>query len=174
MAVRIRQMNIAYVPVQDRLLFRVNTTENSEYRLWFTRHFLRALWPEIVKVLSADPQIQSLDDNEQKEAVLSFKHETAVSQSNFSRKYDDNVVQRPLGVSPLLVSTLRIKTTAPGSIILAFQNARAGGVELSMEQNLLHSFCQLLIDTVNKAQWDLDLRIVRTAVAEYNENRVLN
>jgi hypothetical protein len=174
MAVRIRQLNIAYVPVQDRLLLRVNTTENSEYRLWFTRHFIRVLWPEVIKILTADPQVQVQGDKQKKQAVLSFKHEKALSQSNFSRKYDENVEDRPLGTSPLLVSVMRIKATDSAATVLAFQNPQGRGVELFMDQDLLHSFCKLLCDTVEKANWELNLNPLQAPIADYSENRVLN
>ena len=33
----IKQLNASYLVNEDRILFRFNTTEQAEYRLWFTR-----------------------------------------------------------------------------------------------------------------------------------------
>lgn len=172
---RIRQLNLAYVPLQDRILLRVNTNENTEFRMWFTRNFIRILWPELVNLLAADPQIQVQTNDHNKKAVLSFKHEQAVSQSNFSKKYNEEVNVRPLGSVPLLVSALKIKPGRGGSSVMVFQSPRSQGIELVMDQDLLHSFCKLLQDTVNKADWDLHLSLGQTWEQEVGEtHRVLN
>jgi tRNA 5-methylaminomethyl-2-thiouridine biosynthesis bifunctional protein len=42
---QIRQLQVACDHLQDRLLLRVATQADEEYRIWLTRRFLRDLWP---------------------------------------------------------------------------------------------------------------------------------
>jgi hypothetical protein len=37
----ITQFNATYTPEEDRVLFRFNTSESQEYRLWLTRLIVR-------------------------------------------------------------------------------------------------------------------------------------
>ena len=37
------QINVSYVPGEDRLLLRVSTTGGDEYRVWLTRRFVSLL-----------------------------------------------------------------------------------------------------------------------------------
>ena len=39
MSDHLHQINISYVPVEDRLMMRINTKQGIEYRVWLTRRF---------------------------------------------------------------------------------------------------------------------------------------
>ena len=41
----IHQLSARYNQEQDRILVRINSTEGTEMRLWFTRRLTLALWP---------------------------------------------------------------------------------------------------------------------------------
>ncbi|MBT5938891.1 MAG: hypothetical protein HOG95_03110, partial [Rhodospirillaceae bacterium] len=40
----LHQMTAEYNPAEDRILFRVNTVEKTEYRVWLTRRLVRQIW----------------------------------------------------------------------------------------------------------------------------------
>ena len=51
MSEKIHQMQITFVPVQDRLMFRLNTTAQTEFKLWFTRRYVKLLWQVLQQML---------------------------------------------------------------------------------------------------------------------------
>ena len=40
---QIHQMSVTYLPEQDRILMRINTTEGEEMRMWLTRRLMVGL-----------------------------------------------------------------------------------------------------------------------------------
>ena len=48
---QIRQLQIANDHLQDRLILRIATQADEEYRIWFTRRFLRELWPHLAGLI---------------------------------------------------------------------------------------------------------------------------
>ena len=49
---QIHQMSVTYLPEQDRILMRINTTEGEEMRMWLTRRLMVGLWPLLSKLLT--------------------------------------------------------------------------------------------------------------------------
>ena len=48
---QLHQMQITYVPVEDRLLYRVNTKHRQEFRFWMTRRYVKLLWKGLIDIL---------------------------------------------------------------------------------------------------------------------------
>ena len=85
---RLHQMTMSYVAAEDRILFRLSTTSESEYRMWFTRRFVRILWGALIQVLERHPTIRDDMSKNVKEAVLGMQHQEAVQQSDFQQPDD--------------------------------------------------------------------------------------
>ena len=51
----IHQIQMAYQPVEDRILVRVSSTELAEFRFWMTRRYVKLLWTVLLKLLERDP-----------------------------------------------------------------------------------------------------------------------
>ena len=51
-SMQIHQMSVTYLPEQDRILMRINTTEGEEMRMWLTRRLMVGLWPLLTKLLT--------------------------------------------------------------------------------------------------------------------------
>ena len=54
---RLHQLKIEFDAGQDRLLMRVSTASSEEALLWLTRRGVLRLWPLLVGVAEAEPQI---------------------------------------------------------------------------------------------------------------------
>lgn len=39
----ITQLNATYVPLEDRVLFKLNTVDSNEFRLWLTRNMVQEI-----------------------------------------------------------------------------------------------------------------------------------
>ena len=138
---------------------RIKTSDESEFRFWLTRRYVKLLWPIVVKMLEADQQIAVQDDPVAKSAVLSFQHEEALQQSDFSTQFKEETSTLPLGETPIVLAKIQLKRRADGANLLCMHPEKGEGIELAMNRQLLHSFSKLLVDAVAGAQWDMELRI---------------
>ncbi|MFN0042911.1 MAG: hypothetical protein ACKVSF_06830 [Alphaproteobacteria bacterium] len=90
MANALHQINLKFVPEQDRILLRVRTQGGEEVALSLTRRFVRALWPALLDALGRDPKISShAPTPDARQAVMAFRHEHAVKSSDFSQPYKE-------------------------------------------------------------------------------------
>ena len=170
---RLNQIQCRFVPLDDRLLLRISTTDRREFRFWMTRRFVKLLWPVLARMLAATPVVKATSDPHSRQAILAFQHETALSQSDFSQPFDDCEVQLPLGDSPVLLARIQLKEADGGTQILCLHPEDGDGVELTLDQNLLHAFSRLITDAVNKAEWELPA-LVTAAPAAATAGIVLN
>lgn len=156
---RLSQLHARYDNFEDRVLLAVSTTDRAEFKFWFTRHFVRKLWPSLLRALAADPVVRTQSSDETKRALLSFQHSNAVADTNFARPYEDDAVEQPLGSEPLLAASAHIKAMDDGTeITLSTRDGK--GLEIALNSRVLHSLCKLLADTADQARWDLHLNVI--------------
>jgi hypothetical protein len=156
---QLHQIQIQFVPREDRALLRIKTTDKSEFRFWMTRRYVKLLWPVVVKMLEADQQIQLQENQAAKSAVLSFQHEKALQKSDFSTQFAEDSSNLPLGETPVLLARIQLKRRDDGGNVLCMHPEKGEGIELGLNEVLLHSFTKLLADAVSVSGWDVDLKI---------------
>lgn len=159
---QLSQVNLRYHPLEDRLLLRVRSADDVEYRLWITRRYVKALWPVLLRMVESDDRIRLQQDRQSRKHVLSFQHEHAVSQTDFKTRYREGSAETPLGEAPVLLTRIQfkqVKVQGKPKRVLSLQPAEGKGLEMTMSDVLLHSFMKLLADTVKTAGWELDLGI---------------
>ena len=156
---RLHQLKLDYIPEQDRLLLRVSTHNQLEVRLWLTRRALRLLWPRLVQMVSSSPEIALQSNPEARNALVGMQHEQALSRANFSKSFDEVPREMPLGAEPLLVVNIRTTKDSAGRQVLGLLPQRGQGINLTLDNTLLHSFCKLLQDVVAKSEWDIVLQL---------------
>lgn len=172
MTSRLSQLHAQYDNFEDRIVLAVSTTDRAEFKFWLTRHFVRKLWPSLVRALSSDPVVQTQASEQGKKALLSFQHSSAVEDTNFSKPYEDNAVEQPLGDEPLLAASAHIKAMDDGTeITLGTRDGK--GLEIALNPRVLHSLCKLLQDTSEQARWGLDL-VVGEEAAPVEARGMLN
>ena len=151
----LHQFRIEFVPAEDRLLFRMSTTDGSEVRLWFTRRLVKRAWPLLNTLLERDPQVVTQSDPLARRSVVAFQRDAAVAQTDFSKKYETGEARTlPLGDAPVLVTKLSATPTGNGHR-LSFAPDKGNVVNITLNAQYLHSFCHLLQQAVGKADWDL-------------------
>jgi len=160
---RLRQIRIDFLPEPDRLLLRIATDDESELRFWFTRRYVRGLWPALVQMIQVVGAAREHADPETRKALLEFEHEKAVRQADFATPYQ-SAKNLPLGVEPLLVTRLRVGPDGKGNAVLAMHPAQGQGIDLTMDAMLLHSFTRLLQNAVAKTDWDLDVHLPKSTI----------
>jgi hypothetical protein len=171
---QLHQMQLRYIPIQDRLLFRLNTLERQEYQLWFTRRYTKLLWRALMNLLEELQDEGEVFNAQARAAKVSFQHEQAVSEADFAKPYEHGLHQ-PLGTEPVLLARIRIKARAGGGHILCLHPEEGRGVELAIDVSLLHSLLQLITDAVDNTGWDLALQLGSTVEMMMEEQpRVVN
>ena len=157
---QLRQLQLHFDAVQDRTLMRVSTQDRQEYRFWLTRRFVRVLWPILGQLLRAEPVVQSQPREEARREVLSFQHEQAISETDFKTPYEQETPKTlPLGDAPLLLQRVQVKKNPQGRPLLCL-SGEGRGVDLVLNDRLLHSLCKLIAETSARAGWDLSLEVV--------------
>jgi len=143
---QIRQLQVACDQVQDRLLLRISTQEDEEYRIWLTRRFLREVWPHLSRLAG-------------KQAVATpIVGETPADEAvNFDQAFSDENATYPLGSTPLLCSELKVDTLSDGTFNLIFREGRERSFQLAVNADLLQTLCAMLRAGAEHAQWNLAL-----------------
>lgn len=153
----INQIQMSFVPGEDRILLRMNTMDASGFQFWLTRRYVKLLWPVLLGMLAKDEKISTQASEQAKREVLSFQHQQAAENMDYSQQFQEPSSDLPLGNQPLLLAKIAVKDHADGSQALCMHPETGQGVEIVLNQTLLHSICKLLQDTVAKAEWDMDL-----------------
>ncbi|TNF92188.1 MAG: hypothetical protein EP297_13820 [Gammaproteobacteria bacterium] len=150
----INQIQLSFAPVEDRLLLRLNTTDAAEFRFWLTRRYVKLLWPVLMKMLQ--DELAAYNSEEAKQEILSFQFQEAAQNMDYSTSFDENVRERPLGDVPILLARISTKKREDGTQLLSLHPEDGQGIDLALNQKLLHSICKLLQDALKKTDWDLD------------------
>jgi len=151
---KIRQINVTYIPLEDRILLRINTDDNAELRFWLTRAVVIQLLSGLTKTecLMAGPKI--VNNPQVAQAIRLFEQETAAAKVDFTANFSANAVLYPLGEVPQLVTTLRIMNATDHAATI-FELANNQTITINFDPQMLGSFYKLLCDIVKISSWNL-------------------
>lgn len=171
---QLRQINMEYQAEQDRLVMRISSGASQEVLLWLTRRCVKLLWQALTGLVRTIPEIATQSHPEARSALMGMRHESALANSDFSQPYQ-GAKEHPLGETPILVARIQTRTEG-ANFVLSLLPSNGQGVNLSLDERLLHSVCGLLRKVVEKAEWDMQLVMPGApAVAEpVPEQRTLN
>ncbi len=150
----IHQFNLQYNPEQDRIMFRVSTVKREEFRFYLTRRYVKVLWPVLQKVLDTEFKKREPEKAHVASDMVRFEHENIVSRADFKQQYDDRMETHPLGEDYILLARIQVKQGPVN--MLCLHPAKGMGIEFHASNMFLHAFCKLLVDTVRKADWDME------------------
>jgi hypothetical protein len=152
MSASISQMQLAYNAEEDRILFRVNSTDHKEFRFWITRRYALLMLRILKEHSEVDPDIAPQATPEAKQALQSFKQEKAVGQADFSKKFEDKPNELPLGTEAVIAFKLNYGIK-DGNLQLGIQPKEGKGITLMINQDLNATLTQLLHTAARKADW---------------------
>ena len=151
----IDQIQISYVPDEDRLLLRLSTQAQEEFRLWLTRRLVKLLRPALDQSLAAQPRIQTQASAEARQELLRFEHEKVLRAADFHTPYRATEKQLPLGPQPLVVTRISLRRQDDGGVALLLTPSQGQGVDLALTPALLHSLVALLDSALAQSDWTL-------------------
>ena len=149
----ISQFNVSYIPTEDRMLFRFNTTEGQEFRLWLTRRMTHQLLG-----LSRSHSLRSLGASVPAPAapvVDQFQQQALDQQTDFSTSYQP-AQDLPLGEEPKLVVEVAITPMAdPGQAMshLTFTLVDTLNLSLNLPNTSINTVRLLLDKLQAQAGW---------------------
>ena len=162
---RINQIQIRYAPIEDRIVLRLNTEDSSEFRFWITRRYAKILSASLLKLLHSSADVQEHKAEEVQKAVMSFKHEEALSKADFAKSFQAQPKSLPLGNAPVLLSKLTVKKTPDGKPMLCMYPEQGQGIDLALQHQLLHSISKLFADALQASDWGVEFNLPEDSLA---------
>jgi hypothetical protein len=158
----IHQIQISFVPEEDRLLLRFSTRQGEEYRLWLTRRFVRLLWPPLLQAVSAEFAAVTAGSPDARRSLMGLQQKEVLAAANFTdpfRHASPGAPSFPLGEQPLLAHKLVLGSIGPGKTRLHFMPLQGDGVDMVLNRETAHSLLKLLSDACAKTDWGITLAL---------------
>ena len=154
----LHQLTMSYDAEQDRILFRLSTTDKKEYRMWLTRRFISVLWGALRQTFQTNTELAKIVDDDVKNAVLGMKHQEAIQQTDFATPPKEDATDATSNTGPLLIIGGKVH---PGENTtgVTFSSVDGSDIRFNLNEQLLHAFCHLLVTTSTRAGWSLDLSV---------------
>ena len=165
----IHQLSVTYLPEEDRILARINTTAGEEMRLWLTRRLMLGLWPllsktmtgQLLRLEAAGSSLETASD-ELKTMLADFRKQEFLQNADFDTPYKDEEAILPLGAEPLLVTDVDAAPMPNGRLRLSFNENRPSKAEpkpeprkfqMEMEPRLMQGLLHLLEQALVQSRW---------------------
>lgn len=156
----LERITVEFHAGEDRMLVRVFFNGCAEIQFWLTRRLLKRIWPVLLQMAQAKPDIQLQSNPEARKAMLGMQHEKALQEVKFSKAREEPQPRdHPLGNAPILISKVRAVRNQKGQTVLSLLPPEGKGVDLALGDTLLHGVIKLMQDTAVKAEWDLFLAV---------------
>lgn len=155
---RLEQFNAAYDALHDRILLRIRTSDESEYRFWITRRFLSLLWPVLMKMVDEFSALKSRGEPFSRSTLAELAHGEAVGKADFKSEYKDGS-RFPLGEEPVLLAKISLMPIRGEIQRLVMLPLEGQGINLDLDERLAHVIARLLQQTAAGADWGLKLDI---------------
>ena len=155
---QLAQFSASFVSEQDRLLLRVRSSDDAEYRFWITRRYLALLWPMLMKMADAFSSRKAPGDPLTRSTLAELAHGEAVSKADFGSVYQ-NGSSFPLGEEPLLLARITVKPLEGNTQTLTLLPQQGQGINLELDEKLVHILARLLQEAAAAAEWGLSLRV---------------
>ena len=153
---QLRQLNVSYIDAEDRLLLKVSTSEDEEYRVWCTRRFTRLLIDRLEETFQKEiPSAAAVPEPARRE-VARMQHKQTVTEESFAQPYQAEPTAYPLGEDGLLVTTLKYSQQPDKTVQLFLGNNKGVGITLNLNEHLKHQLYELFTRATGKADWYTD------------------
>ena len=145
---QLHQFNINYVPVEDRILLRINTLQGDEFRFWLTRRYTGIL----VERLAAE-----MEKHGGAPALAAQPATTRLFKEGAMEKpyAQEKVVNHPLGTQAILASRLKLRATDQGGLVAEILPEQGPGITLHLNKTLLFMLYNLLSQGCEQSGWRL-------------------
>lgn len=156
----IHQLSVHHDERQDRLLLRLNTQDQQEFRFWLTRRMTLRLMPAIeqsaARLEAAQPGVAATDAASQ-HLLSEIKRDAFLKKADFATPFDHRATQWPLGPEPLLITDAQLTIQPGGALEMSLEEksepAQARSCKLNLQVSLVHGMVHLIRQACEKAEW---------------------
>ena len=144
---KLHQMNISYIPKEDRLLLRISTLQGDEFRVWLTRRYTGLLFKILNKQMEKSggvPTVAASDETRKLFKAGAMEQKYTGDSSNF-----------PLGETGFLAFRINTGESPDGILHLEISPEQGQGITLHLTNPLLYMFTNILNQGIDKAGWQL-------------------
>ena len=145
----IKQFNATYIQQEDRLLFRLNTVEGTEFRLWLTRLISLNLLSTVRQIIQKD--LEKKHNPQVAQVIQEFQEEKIKRTANFQDPYVQ-ASKLPLGGDPILVVGFNL-AHKEGQFAVNFKLHGGKSLNIKLPSQAIQSLLSLLEQMEAKAQW---------------------
>lgn len=149
----LRQLQLRYEAVEDRILLRVSTQQDQAFRLWLTRRYCALLLAVLDEHQRLDPEVAGRPTEAARRAVQRFKEEAAGARADFGGAFREPA-EHPLGDVPMLAYRLTYRA-GEEQLQLTFSPQDGRGITFTLDRQLALNLRTMLAKTVRAADWSL-------------------
>lgn len=157
----IYQLQASYQAQQDRILLRMNTRSNEEFRLWLTRRMVKNFFPHLVRISAqqgSNPAQLISHDSSDSTALAAFKKQESLAKADFRTPYSAEMLSQPIGNEPLLATKMHMTQLDRQKLRLGFEEDSSGGdkpraFEVTLGPSVVHSLLHMLEMVLKSADW---------------------
>jgi hypothetical protein len=154
---QLEQFSASYDAAQDRILLRIRSSDDAEFRFWITRRYLALLWPVLMTIANTFSARKS-GDPLTRNTLSELAHGKAVGTADFASQYHPGSVF-PLGEEPVLLARINVNPATADAQTLTLLPQLGQGINLKLDEKLLHVLARLLQQTATAAEWGLTLDV---------------
>lgn len=169
---KIHQIQFQFLPIEDRLLLKMNTSDKEEFGFLLTRRFVSLLYPILTKILLSDQSVNEQKSNHVRNEIIKLQQQDSLEKTDSASPYQNNKLSHPLGTQPILLTNISTNIDE-GHLKLSLTPEEGQGVIFSIDQDLTHLLRNMLLDCLEKADWQLDFQtdyISATPSADIDKN----
>lgn len=166
----IEQLNLVFDVDQDRLLFRVGLSDNTELAVWLTRRIAKSIWiwlqgsqraldePVQVFTINAQGGLEEVAPVLMSAAKMTPAAllQSASANVNFQTQYQAN--RTPRFAEPILANGCRVVTDNATQFVLELTSRDAQVVNIAFTLELKIAFGNMLQLASKEAAWDIGLQ----------------
>lgn len=146
----LQQINISYVPTEDRLLMKVSVSGDAEYRIWLTRRYTGLLVNVLNDQINREGGFQELASSK---ATLNSLRGGA-----FEQPYEPQSRQSyPLGEAGVLGFRINAGKSDAGALNLQLLPEQGEGISVVLDKSMLYMLMNLLEQGLAATDWNLPL-----------------
>jgi hypothetical protein len=148
---QLKQINCEYSQIEDRLLVRINTTDNQEYKIWFSRLITKTILGGTRHLSKI--QLEKIAPKETAEAIAEFKYEAAKETTKLDQPFEQPTTTIfPFGNEPVVAHNVTITATQSGmEYKLEFNNNHS--MTFNLDESGMQSLNLLLEEFSKRANW---------------------
>jgi hypothetical protein len=144
----LQQINMAYIPEQDRLLLRISTSSDAEYRIWLTRRYSALLLQVFLEQIEREGGYQDLASRQDTRERL---RGGALDQPyNPAPK-----MHYPLGEQGVLAYRINVGKDPTGVLNLQLLPEQGQGVTFTLDKSTLYMLYNVLEQALSQTEWNL-------------------